>query len=196
MNTSVKYYEENHQSFIQNTLDKDMRTQYSRFQRYLRPEGHILDAGCGSGRDSLYFKSKGHQVTAFDPSQKMCDFASGLLKQDVLRLGFEDMLFENCFDAIWASASLLHVSKEEMPSVLNRLALALKDEGLLYASFKQGDKEFIKEDRFFNSYTKESFTRLIQTSPFLIKEIFSLEDTRPLKEGEWWLNVILSVDKG
>lgn len=191
MNTTLKYYEENAQSFIQNTLDKNMSIQYSRFEKYLRSGDHILDAGCGSGRDSLYFKNKAYKITAFDASKKMSRFASTLLDQEVLILRFEEMKFENCFDAIWASASLLHVAKEEMPSVLNKLALALRQEGLLYASFKYEDKEFIKEGRLFNSYTKESFSRLIDSSPFQIKEIFLLEDTRPEKEGEFWLNIVL-----
>ena len=196
MNSTLKYYENNAERFIQDTLDKEMQTQYDVFERHLQKDAHILDAGCGSGRDSLYFKSRGYQLTAFDASQKMCTFASNLLGQEVLKLRFEDMQFENSFDAIWASASLLHVSKEEMPSVLKKLALALRQEGLLYASFKHEDKEFIKEDRFFNSYTKESFSRLVNSSSFQIKELFLLKDTRPEKEGEFWLNAILTIDIG
>lgn len=33
---------------------------------YVEPGGHILDVGCGSGRDAKYFIDKGYQVTAFD----------------------------------------------------------------------------------------------------------------------------------
>ena len=196
INSTLKYYEKNAEQFIQDTLYKEMKIQYDIFERYLHKDAHILDAGCGSGRDSLYFKNRGYQLTAFDASQKMCNFASDLLDQEVLKLRFEEMKFENSFDAIWASASLLHISKEEMPSVLNKLASALREKGLLYASLKHEDKEFMKEDRFFNSYTEESFSRLINTSPFQIEEIFLLEDTRPEKEGEYWLNTILTVDKG
>ncbi len=195
MNPTLRYYEKNAQAFIQDTLDKDMSLQYERFEHYLRANAHILDAGCGSGRDSLYFKNKSYQVTAFDASEKMCHSASGLLGQEVATLCFEEMVFENSFDAIWASASLLHVSKEEMPGIMNRLALALKTGGILYASFKHGDKEFIKEERSFNSYTEESFARLIKSNQFQCKESFILEDTRPDKKGEWWLNLILTIDK-
>jgi len=196
MNPTQKYYEDNAQEFIENTIHKEMSTQYNAFQVYLHKGVHILDAGCGSGRDSLYFKHQGYKVTAFDASKKMCDFASKLLEQEVLELCFEDMTFEKHFDAIWASASLLHVKKEDMPQILNKLAQALKPEGILYASFKAADKEFIKEERFFNSYTKKSFTKLLSAVPFKLKASFLLEDTRPEKKGEFWLNLILSVDKG
>lgn len=195
MNSTLRYYQDNAQEFIHNTLDKEMRHQYMSFEKHLSDKAHILDAGCGSGRDSLYFKQEGYQVTAFDASQKMCDFASTLIKQEVLQLNFDDMHFDNSFDAIWASASLLHVPKESMSETLNKLAKALKPKGILYASFKSGEKEFIKEDRYFNSYSKESFTKIVETSFFHIKEMYLLEDTRPDKEGEFWLNCILAVDK-
>ena len=193
MNQTLNYYEKNAHTFIQDTLDKDMRLQYERFEHYLPTDAHILDAGCGSGRDSLYFKNKSYQVTAFDASKEMCLSAGRLLGQEVAILRFEEMTFDNSFDAIWASASLLHVSKEEMPDVMNRLALSLKTGGIFYASFKQGDKEFVKEERSFNSYTQESFATLIASSRFKCKESFLLEDTRPEKKGEFWLNFILSL---
>lgn len=196
MNPTLRYYEDNAEAFIRDTLDKDMDLQYRHFESYLRPGMHILDAGCGSGRDSLYFKNSSYKVTAFDASQKMCQSASQLLNQEVLRLRFEEMDFVNSFDAIWASASLLHVSKKEMPDVMDRLAKALKPGGVLYASFKYGDKEFIKEERSFNSYTQESFTALIRETSFHCKEMFVIEDARPEKKDEYWLNAILTVDIG
>jgi len=195
MNATLKYYEDNAQDFISDTLNKEMNHQYKSFEHSLKPKAHILDAGCGSGRDSLYFKSRGYRVTAFDASKSMCDFASTLLKQEVSQLSFEEMSFEDRFDAIWASASLLHVYKKDIQEVLAKLAKALKSKGIVYASFKAGEKEFIKEDRYFNSYTKASFTKLVKTSPFHIKEMYLLEDSRPDKEGEFWLNCILAVNK-
>lgn len=172
-----------------------MTTQYSIFEKYIQQGSHILDAGCGSGRDSLYFKSRGHRCTASDVSKKMCDFASKLLDQEVLQLSFEELRFENEFDAIWASASLLHVPKEEMLSSIKRLSMALKPKGIIYTSFKLGEQEFIKGDRFFNSYTQESFQKLIGLTSFKILESFILEDSRPDKRGEYWLNCICINDK-
>ncbi len=195
MTSTQKYYQDNAKRFIEETLDKDMHVQYELFETYIAKPSSILDAGCGSGRDSLYFKNKGHEVTAFDNSVQMCDFAAGLLGQEVLNLGFEELKFENRFDAIWASASLLHISKEQMPEILHKLASALKEKGTLYASFKYGEDEFIKEGRFFNAYTQESFAELLKESPFHCVEMLVLKDTRPQREDESWLNVILTIDK-
>jgi SAM-dependent methyltransferase len=193
MTSTQKYYEKNAKRFIEETLDKEMDVQYALFEKYIRKPSLILDAGCGSGRDSLYFKKQGYQVTAFDSSEQMCDFAATLLEQEVLHLSFEALAFENSFDAIWASASLLHISKKEMPGILQRLATALKDQGTVYASFKYGKDEFIKEERFFNAYTEESFTAILQETPFACVETMVLDDTRPHREDESWLNVILKL---
>ncbi len=109
MNPTQRYYEENADTFIQETLEKEMNLQYALFEKYLHTGAHILDAGCGSGRDTLYFKNSSYKVTAFDRSKKMCDFASRLLGQEVLNLSFETLDFKESFDAAWVSASLLHV---------------------------------------------------------------------------------------
>lgn len=195
MNSTIDYYEKNAQQFIQDTLNKDMNVQYSIFEKYIQEGSHILDAGCGSGRDSLYFKDRGHRCTAFDISKKMCDFASKLLDQEVYQLSFEELKFQNEFDAIWASASLLHVPKEEILSSIKRLSVALKPKGIIYTSFKLGETEYVKGDRLFNSYTKESFQELIDFTSFRMEESFVLEDSRPDKRGEYWLNCICLNDK-
>ena len=76
--------------------------------------GHILDAGCGSGRDSKAFQELGYAVSAFDASEEICRFATEYLGQEVQCRRFEDVIEENCYDGIWASASLLHVSKKDI----------------------------------------------------------------------------------
>ena len=195
MNSTLEYYERNAEQFIQDTLNKDMNSVYQAFEKYLKNNAHILDAGCGSGRDSLYFKNKGYRCTAFDISKKMCEFASKLLDQEVLNLSFEELDFVNEFDAIWASASLLHIPKNEILSSMEKLSLALKPKGIIYTSFKLGEREFVKGERFFNSYTKESFQELIDLTSFILLESFILEDSRPDKKGEYWLNCICVNDK-
>jgi len=195
MTSTQKYYEKNAKKFIEETLDKAMHLQYALFEKHIPKPSSILDAGCGSGRDSLYFKNKGHKVTAFDNSQQMCDFAARLLGQEVLHLGFKELDFKKSFDAVWASASLLHISKQQMPEILQKLGSALKDRGTVYASFKYGNNEFIKEGRFFNAYTEESFTELIKQTSFTCIETVIIPDTRPHREDESWLNVILTIGK-
>ena len=195
INSTLDYYESNANQFIQDTIDKDMHIQYAMFEKYLENKVHILDAGCGSGRDSLYFKAKGHQCTAFDISPKMCYFASQLLDQEVLQFSFEELDFEDKFDAIWASASLLHIPKDKILRTIKSLSRALKPRGVFYTSFKLGEVEYLKGERFFNSYTEKSFQDLMYLTSFRVQENLILEDSRPDKKGEYWLNCICINDK-
>lgn len=61
----------------------------------------ILDAGCGSGRDSLYFHDKGYKVDAFDDSKAMANSITQLTGLSIKHALFEDVTFENKFIGIW-----------------------------------------------------------------------------------------------
>lgn len=80
------------------------------------------------GRDSKHFIEKGYTVTAFDASGIMCEYASKLTGQEVRKLTFQEIDYQDCFDGIWACASLLHVLEDEMVTVLKNIAAALKKE--------------------------------------------------------------------
>lgn len=65
-NDTVAYYERNAREFFDSTVSVDMSPQYRAFLARLDPGAHILDAGCGSGRDAKAFADRGFAVTAFD----------------------------------------------------------------------------------------------------------------------------------
>ena len=49
---TLSYYDENAAAFCEGTRNADMSEMRGRFLQYLKPGTLILDAGCGSGRDS------------------------------------------------------------------------------------------------------------------------------------------------
>ena len=59
---SINYYNQNAQAFFTRTVNADVNDGYSKFLPHLPQKGRILDAGCGSGRDSLYFKNVGFDI--------------------------------------------------------------------------------------------------------------------------------------
>ena len=67
---NMNYYKEHAQEFINDTFECDMSKQYYFFEKHLKSKGTILDIGFGSGRDSLYFQSKGYEVYAIDPEEE------------------------------------------------------------------------------------------------------------------------------
>ena len=72
----MNYYDENAQEFFDGTVNADMSKHHEEFLKYIPENGHILDAGCGSGRDTKIFKDLGYEVTAIDGSLEMCRLAS------------------------------------------------------------------------------------------------------------------------
>ena len=193
MNETNKYYQDNACSFYSATVEIDMGAIYQKFLPLIPKGGSILDAGCGSGRDSLHFKSQGYDATAMDASAALCKLASNLLGQDVHCLGFEDITWQNHFDGVWACASLLHVSKQKLPSVMRRLAKSLKAGGVMYASFKYGDSERVKGGRAFTDMTEESFAELLKSVPELTLKKSWVTADRRVDSDQNWLNVILDT---
>ena len=139
--TSLTYYETNAKKYYAGTVDINMAVIYAPFLAYMPPFASILDAGCGSGRDTLYFASRGYQVTAFDYSPALVKLATNLTGQEVLNLSFQDLAFEDQFNGIWACSSLVHVPLDEMHDALFKLSRSMKLDGVMYASFIYGTGE-------------------------------------------------------
>ena len=84
-NTTLQYYNNNADSFIDNTFNADVTTDIHSFIKKVKPGGKILDVGCGSGRDTLIFKNLGFNVIAFnviafDVSEELVKKASEKIK--------------------------------------------------------------------------------------------------------------------
>ena len=135
----------------------------------LLPEhAHVLDAGCGSGRDSKAFLDSGFLVTAFDASREMRKRASEYLGQEVLDMRFQEIAFKNEFDGIWACASLLYVPMDQLPETMKKLNASLKDGGIIYASFKYGDGTKMRGERKFSDFNEVSIVPLFEDAGFEI----------------------------
>ena len=191
MDKNVEYYNENAESFYNSTVNADMSLWRDKFESYVTDGGRILDAGCGSGRDSRAFKQHGYSIVAFDASREMCRMASELLGEEVWQMRFDEIAFEEEFDGIWACASLLHVPIGELPDTLKKLRKALKEKGWLYASFKYGECTRVHGERTFSDFTETSVKKLMESVGFNIIECGITSDIRPGRAEEKWVNVIV-----
>ena len=129
--SSIDYYDKNSQDFYDRTIHADVQELYQTFLKYVPAQGRILDAGCGVGRDSKFFLSKGYEVVPFDGSLEMVKLTSNFLGKEALHMLFQDMNFSNEFDAIWANASLLHVPYVNLREVIESFHKALFPSGIL-----------------------------------------------------------------
>jgi len=189
---TIDYYQQNAGEFFNGTINVDMSNIYQHFTKDLPTGSLILDAGCGSGRDTKAFLDMGYKVEAFDASSEMVKLASEYTGLDVKHAVFDDVNVIDKYDAIWCCASLLHVPENQLPNTLAKLASALKPNGLWYLSFKYGSKQREKDGRLFTDVNEERLVTLVSTLPHVeVKFTWITEDKRPNRK-EQWLNTILN----
>jgi len=191
MNPTLNYYKQNAQSFFDNTFDKPMQDLYEHFLPHLPKAGHILDAGCGSGRDTKAFLELGFHVSAFDASKEMVALATSFVGRPVIHSDFKHFKSDDTFDGIWAAASLLHLPYQELVTTINTLSQQLKKGGYFYASFKYGETSYTKEGRHFTPLNP-ALTRTLfsEISVLTLEEVWLSDDVRQERKGEKWLNLL------
>jgi SAM-dependent methyltransferase len=194
---TADYYQTEAQRFVDATADVDMGPLYRHFLPRLPHPADILDVGCGSGRDSLFFQQQGHRVSAIDASPQIAAIVQRETSLTVTVQRVQDISFQHEFDGIWASASLLHVPQAELPEVFERLARALRTTGLLYCSFKYGHGEHQRQGRWFTDMDEKGLLGLLEPVDGLTAgEVWVSADRRPGREHERWLNAVLLADTG
>ena len=191
MNT-LDYYNKNSEEYFNSTLNVDMTNTYKEFLKLVPEGGKILDLGCGSGRDSMNFMKLGYEVTAVDGAKKLAKRASVLLGKEVIVSTFEELELKEKFHGIWACASLLHIKREDLKTVLNNLYNNLDDNGVFYMSFKYGEKEYVDDkNRYFNCFTDESIISFInENTKYNILGLYITEDKLGRVNEVKWVNLI------
>jgi SAM-dependent methyltransferase len=188
---TLDYYERHAQEFVGRTANLDMSHVYEPFLAMVPQDGHILDAGCGSGRDSAEFVRRGYRVTAFDGSPAMVKAATGRTGLAVLHRTFDAISWREEFDGVWAFASLLHLPRQTIADALVRLTTALKPGGVLFASLKAGTYEGERDGRWFTDTTPDALRALLDDIPGLrTVRIWETDDARPERAGTRWVNAL------
>ena len=114
------------------------------YEKYIKGrKGVLLDLGCGTGRNTIYFASKGLKVISVDISLKMLKIAREevkrklpwsqveLVQAEVTKLPFK----ENIFDFIVAVAVIHHIPYREMRiKMLKEARRVLKKNGIIYVT--------------------------------------------------------------
>lgn len=190
--STIQYYDKNAKDFIRSTVAVDFTATQTRFLSKLGKGFHILDFGCGSGRDARYFLEHGYQVTAMDGSAELCKLASKYTGIPVKHMMFQELDEREIYDGIWACSSILHLPLPELYDVFCRIVGALKKEGVLYTSFKYGNYEGERNGRYFTDMTEDRFSDFLKNIQGLqLEEQWVTSDVRTGRGDEKWLNIIL-----
>lgn len=191
MNKTLNYYNENAKEYFNKTVIVNMSEKYNFFLKYLSKNAYILDLGCGSGRDSLYFLKHGFKVTAIEGASKLSMLASKLIGQPVQNINFINIKDIEIYDGIWACASLLHLDKNSFFKMLTKLYKALKSDGIMYISLKIGkDFSAYENNRFFTYYKEETLYQLLKKANFNIMDKYISSDG--MDRNIQWINIIVN----
>ena len=164
INDTLEYYNSNANSYKEKWNNEFLKNYDfdipDIFLSYIKENSYILDLGCGTGRDSKYFLDRGYDVKSIDGSKEMCEVAKELLNKEVDQINFLDIDYKYEFDGVFACASLLHLSNQDLIIVLNKISDSLKQNGILYASFKYGNIDRLESGRYFNDMTFDKFSSI------------------------------------
>lgn len=171
-----------------------------KFISFVRRGGRILDAGCGSGRDSNFFASKRFIVTGIDLSDTLLAYAIQHTEENCTfqKMDLRSILFPvSSFDGIWACASLLHLAREEILPVLQTFYTILASGGMVYLQVKEGVGErmvtsgTIEGDRrFFTYYSCDKMKKLLNSAGFVVCDIYTWDqkDRNSERPSEIWIS--------
>ena len=190
---TLQHYEDHAWSFREGTWDHDVSQNRHALMKALETTRtpHILDFGCGPGRDLCAFLAMGAQVTGLDGCETFVEMArevSGVpvLKQDFLSLD----LPHEAFDGIFANATLFHVPAFELPRVLGELNSALKPGGVLFASIPRGsDEEGWNGERYGRYHAPKSWDALLENTGFAKLDSFFRPEGMPREQQPWYASV-------
>lgn len=191
-NNTLSYYDNHADEFYRGTVNVDFTATQERFLAKLKKGSRILDLGCGSGRDTKFFLERGYDVEAVDGSAELCRLASQYTGVRVKQMLFEELSAVDQYDGIWACSSILHLPIDKLYEVMQKMATALKKNGIIYTSFKYGTFAGERNGRYFTDMTEVTFADLIKESISLaVEEQWISSDARPERSEEKWLNLFL-----
>ncbi|WP_298754865.1 class I SAM-dependent methyltransferase [uncultured Psychroserpens sp.] len=190
---TIESYNKTAEEYYNTVSSFEILPELETFISIVKPNGRVLDLGCGPGHHSRIFLENGFQVDGIDLSTGMIAIAKKEVSggnfqvMDILDLKFK----KDAFDGIWASASLLHIPKRNLKKVIRELKKLLVEKGILYISLKKGEgSEVIKDkryggvDKYYVYYETDEIEKILVDLDFEIveneqKEMRSFYDTNP-----------------
>jgi trans-aconitate methyltransferase len=115
-----------------------MTNAYTRFIQRLPKNASIIDLGAGSGRDLLFFRNNGFYIEGIDSSEQLCELARHFSNCNVKCCSIQAWYPKEKYTGIWANASLLHLTEQELLLFWKRVPDILIENGLIYFSMKKG----------------------------------------------------------
>lgn len=194
---TVASYEEGATAYVegQDEPTADLVAAYDGFAGLLENGARVLEIGSGGGRDAEELERRGLSVRRTDVThafvQLLRDAGHEAAVIDPLVDDLADPGRDAPYDGVWASASLLHVRREDLPRVLSNLAGATRDGGVLHLAVKEGDGAkfsahgYIPGPRHFTFWREPALRAVLAEAGWQVRSLVRTDG----KRGETWLDV-------
>jgi SAM-dependent methyltransferase len=148
---------------------------FAAFAAVLKPSSTVLDAGCGPGRDLARLAAHGHRAIGVDLNR---DFLERARPHGPVILG--DLralpLRAAAVDAVWASASLIHLPYEDATVALRELARIARAGAPLSLSVKTAGvtgwaDDMPKGRRWFSIWNPDDFAREVEGAGMSVESV-------------------------
>lgn len=192
--STIDYYNRCAQDYYERTVHADVSGNIARFTELVTDGGSIVDIGCGSGRDIRYFLEQGFRAEGIDASAKMCRLAREYTGAEIECTTLQDWAPAHRYDGIWANASLLHLTMEEIQTFVTRLPELLEADGVAYMSFKSGVETGVDmEGRYYTDISQKDLFAMIDSVPGLELLAYWISWDALGRDEFRWLNVIVRI---
>jgi len=158
--TNKKRYQERYSTqkeFLRYPADWVIRF-HNMFMKKNIPTGKVLDYGCGSGNNSVFFLEKGYEVYGIDVAESVKD----LIKINLIENGLDEKLIENFsiispdaekiefednyFDFIISNQVLYYLpNQEHIKKITNEMKRCLKPDGVVFFTMMGPKNYYISE---------------------------------------------------
>lgn len=189
------FYEDNHQRYFDSTVGIDPAVFLEPLAGLLQPQATILDIGCGSGRDLLWFAGRGFRPTGFEQSPSLANLARKHSNCPVMEGDFSHFNFSDLhYSALVFVGSLVHLSPEALPVILPSTCQALSPGGLLLITLKEENGTSRAADgRVFTLWSREEIEKVFTASNLHIID-FSRQISQ-VRPDDIWLGYVLQKNE-
>lgn len=163
---------------------------------FIMKDKHLLELGCGNGRDSFYFsKKEGIKITALDQcKEQIADLNSEGIDNITFNAGdFTSYISENTFDYIYSRFTLHSVNIEDEIRTFENANKSLKDGGLMLIEVRSIFDELVGQGKEVGpyEYITDHYRRFVKIEDMIkngqnanLKLIYSLQakDLAPFKD--------------
>ncbi|MDY4747189.1 MAG: class I SAM-dependent methyltransferase [Candidatus Fimisoma sp.] len=189
--SSKAFYDAYAEDYFEQTVRTEMDEAYKRFLCHLSPSSSIVDLGSGSGRDLAYFTQHGFVATGVDESERLCALARAYSGCRVLCCSFQSWIPHEKYAGIWANASLLHLTPEELVCFWRRVPNALVENGVIFFSMKKGITTGNDNlGRYFTNFDERLAKIMFEATPNLQVIDYWESDDKMQRNDFKWVNYI------